>query len=386
MEIRKSDKIAIIAIGYNRLKSMKRLLASLAQAEYSSCDVPLIISVDCSGDDELYRYVKMFKWIHGPKYVNIQTERLGLKKHLYQCISLSQYFKGVVLFEDDLYASPYFYEYVERTIEKYGDNDKIAEISLYNHEENGFVGIPFSPVNNGSDVYLAQHVSTWGECFTYQMWQKFAVWLKDHENDDFADVSIPAEIKSYKRAWSKYYNIYLALTDRYAVFPYVTLTTNFSDAGEHGGTNNSMVQTSLLQGNRNYQFKDIDQLVVYDSFSQNVAIPSWLGLKTEDVVVDFYGMKEKYDRRYVLAPFELPFKKVRSFALSLRPWELNIKYGIEGNDLFLYEKNTSEIIPPKRTFTYNVHNYFLRRYNAKSLLKYSIVSYWERLVNKLRME
>lgn len=382
MEIKKSNKIAIVVIGYNRLNSLKRLLSSVAEAIYPDNEIPLVISIDCSNNEELYNYVQNFKWNYGPKYLNIQTERLGLKRHIYQCISLSQYFKGVVLLEDDLYVSPYFYDYVEQVIDKYGEEDIVSEISLYNHEENGFVGMPFSPLNNGSDVYLAQHVSTWGECFTYQMWQKFSTWLDKHEGDSFEDVDIPVAVKQYTRAWSKYYNAYLVSTGRYVIFPYISLTTNFSDAGEHGGNNNSIVQVSLLQGEKKYYFKNVDGLVMYDSFSQNLAIPLWLGLKPEDLVIDFYGMKDKYDRKYVLTSFKLPYKKIHGFALNMRPWELNIKYGIKGNDIILYQKTISKETFSKKVITYNVHEYFLRRYSVKSLLTYSIKKYFKRLVAK----
>lgn len=79
------QKIAIICVGYNRIKSMKRLLGSLLNAEYPSNDIPLIISIDCSGDEELYNFVRDFEWPYGEKYVNIQKERLGLRNHIYQC-------------------------------------------------------------------------------------------------------------------------------------------------------------------------------------------------------------------------------------------------------------------------------------------------------------
>lgn len=384
--VENKNKIAIVVVGYNKLHGLLRLLDALNNAYYDIPDVPLVISVDASGNEELYDYVRKFEWKHGNKIVNIQKERLGLKKHIFQCASLSEKFKGIILLEDDIFVSPYFYHYSIEILNKYANDNNVAGISLYNNETNGFVALPLQRVENELDVYAAQSVSSWGQIWNKRMWNDFNVWLEKWDGD-FASIDMPTVIKGWTHAWSKFYYAYIISTNKYFIYPYTALTTNFNDAGgEHGGGDTSLVQVSLLQGKKNYQLGDFDKLVCYDVYFQNVAIPSWLGLKTEDVVVDFYGMKEKYDRRYVLAPFELPFKKVRSFALSLRPWELNIKYGIEGNDLFLYEKNTSEIIPPKRTFTYNVHNYFLRRYNAKSLLKYSIVSYWERLVNKLRME
>ena len=91
------ETVAIVAVGYNRLDSMKRLLNSLLQANYPIDDIPLVISIDCSGETMLYDYVKDFNWPFGQKYVNIQEERLGLRNHIYQCGDLTEFFKGVIV-------------------------------------------------------------------------------------------------------------------------------------------------------------------------------------------------------------------------------------------------------------------------------------------------
>lgn len=152
-DLQNKEKVAIICVGYNRIKSMKRLLGSLLKAVYPSKDIPLVISVDCSGDTELYEYVKEFEWPFGRKYVNIQEKRLGLKDHIYQCGELTNQFKAIILLEDDLFVSPFFYSYVLKTLDKYGNDSRIAQISLYKNERNGYVGLPFVNIQNGSDVF-----------------------------------------------------------------------------------------------------------------------------------------------------------------------------------------------------------------------------------------
>ena len=96
-KIENKSKVAIVAVGYNRLQSMKRLLTSIASASYSEDNVPLVISIDASGDEELYSYVKSFQWEHGEKILNIETKRLGLVSHIFQCCSLTKYFKAVTI-------------------------------------------------------------------------------------------------------------------------------------------------------------------------------------------------------------------------------------------------------------------------------------------------
>ena len=92
------DKVAIVVVGYNRLSSTQRLVASLINAKYPDKDVPLVFSIDASGNQELYDWVNNVEWPHGPKYVIIHKDRLGLRKHIYFCGDLTEYFKAVIIF------------------------------------------------------------------------------------------------------------------------------------------------------------------------------------------------------------------------------------------------------------------------------------------------
>lgn len=105
---------AIVVVGYNRIVSIKRLLKSLQEAYYASIAVPLVVSIDKSDCTELYDFVENFEWTHGNKYVIIQEKKRGLKEHIYRCGDLSKFFKSVTILEDDLYVSPFFYDYIER--------------------------------------------------------------------------------------------------------------------------------------------------------------------------------------------------------------------------------------------------------------------------------
>ena len=369
-KIENKDKIALVVVGYNRINSLKRLLISLEAAQYPTSDIPLIISIDCSENKELYSYVEQFVWTHGTKYVNIQKTRLGLIKHIYQCGDLTKLFKAVVLLEDDLFVSPYFYDYVLETVEKYGDNTQIAEISLYKSETNGYVGLPFATLQDGNDVLLMQDVSTWGQCWTEQMWNGFIDWRDSHSDRDVESTDMPGEIKKWDRAWSKYYNAYVVNSCKYVLYPNISLTTNFSDAGEHGGTNNSAVQVSILQGKKKYILKELSELTKYDIYGNNVRITEWLGMKPEEVCLDVYGIHSPSDDfLYILSTKAYPYKVIRSFALNLRPIELNVKYNVKGKGLFLYEIGK---INSKNVYHYakEVVPYFLKGFNNIELYFY----------------
>ena len=374
------SRIAIVVVGYNRLKSIKRLLESLLNADYSNFNVPLIISVDCSGDEPLYEYVRTFSWPYGDKYLNIQQERLGLKNHIYQCGDLTRFFKAVILLEDDLFVSPYFYSYTEKVVSYYGDNPQIAEISLYKNETNGYVGLPIDIMQTGDDVFLMQDVSTWGQCWTKVMWDGFKEWRDSHSEEDVLVVEMPQQIKNWTRAWSKYYNAYVVATGKYVLYPNCSLTTNFSDAGEHGDDNNSLVQVNLLQRDFEYRLDSVDELVKYDIYGNNELIYEWLGLKKEEVKLDLYGMLDAdKSKHYILSTKTLPFKKVRSFALNMRPIELNIKYSILGEGITLYD--TTTVVKAGKGYHKDLTPYMLRGYRPKELLKY-VIRFYKSIIKK----
>lgn len=60
--------IAIIVVAYNRPQSLSRLLWSLQAADYTGfANIPLIISIDYSGDDKCEAIASRFDWKHGEK-------------------------------------------------------------------------------------------------------------------------------------------------------------------------------------------------------------------------------------------------------------------------------------------------------------------------------
>ncbi len=383
-DINNKEKVAIVVVGYNRKKSLKRLLGSLLLAEYPSNDIPLVISIDCSGDEELYCYVRGFEWPFGTKYVNIQAERLGLLRHIYQCGDLTKYFKAIILLEDDLYVSRHFYSYVLKTLDFYSEDSRIAEISLYKNERNGYVGLPFVNEQNGSDVFLMQDVSTWGQCWTELMWREFTQWRDSHQEDYYNRVDMPDLIKSWTRAWSKYYNAYVVDTGKYCLYPNVSLTTNFSDAGEHGGDNNSLVQVNLQQSDFEYRLYDYESLVKYDIYFNNVDLPLWLNIPNEDVCLDVYGFHENVGKRkYILSTRHLPYKVLCGWALNLRPIELNVKNDVRGEGIYLYDTSIAAS-KNKKVEELAVVPYFLEGFDQEKITRFLVNRFKWRVINKIK--
>lgn len=265
-DVENKNKVAVVVVGYNRLLSIQRLLFSLNESIYNNIEVPLVISIDASGNKELYDFVRSYEWNYGEKYVIIREQKLGLKRHIFECGDLTKYFKAVILLEDDLFVSPFFYNYVLKTIDYYQEDDAVACVGLYSYASNIYAALPFVPLQTEYDVYGIQATITWGECWNERMWQGFRTWLSHSEPIRWDTLDIPDGVKNFKRAWSKYFTAYLSVTDRYVIAPYKSFTTNFSEAGEHRSMADNCVQVPIVRRLEEFKFGPISCIIKYDSF------------------------------------------------------------------------------------------------------------------------
>lgn len=381
-DIRNKEKIAIVAVGYNRIDSMQRLFMSLSLAQYPNEDIPLYISIDASGDTALYDYVRNFEWKYGDKYVNIQQERLGLRKHIIRCGNLTKYFKAVIILEDDIFVSEYFYDYVSKVVDYYGNDGRIGGFSLYQNNMKGTLPVYF--LNDGSDAYLKQSPASWGECWTEQQWTGFKNWYENFDDARFTKIDMPEYIKKWKKAWSKYFMAYLIETNKYFVFPQTSHTTCFGDAGEHSSVRSTYGQANILCGKKDYRFLPFEQMICYDIYGTNEAIYEWLGIEKKDVRVDFYVSDNlRIDKPYLLTTTEYPYKVVRTYSLEMFPIELNIKYQIPGKGIYLYEVDNS--IKGKRVkMPLPLAYYYLKGFDIRLLSRYAVHYIKHKLLSKIK--
>lgn len=338
------SSIAIVVIAYNRLESLKRLLASLEKANYENDEVTLIISIDKSENPLVVDYAKKFVWEHGKIEVIAHEKKLGLRKHVLSCGNITERFDSVIALEDDIYVSRNFYIYTKQSIAKYENNKNIAGISLYTHQWNIGANRPFVPQHNGYDAFFFQYAQSWGQVWTKSMWSSFYDWYQVNSKIINNKDNVPNYIKNWPASsWLKYYNFYIADTNKYFVYPYIGLTSNFSDTGTHNTKprNSYQVTLSYLQ-NKNYKFPDFDDNALkYDIFFEIENIAHLIGLKNEELCVDLYGKKQNNTKRYYLTTKSLNYKIIDSYSLSLRPHELNVVLSVPGHDIYLYDTTIS---------------------------------------------
>lgn len=341
-------KIAICAIGYNRVSSLSRLLLSLNSAIYDE-DVTLIISLDRSKSFDVKYFSDSFEWKHGNKIIVLQECNMGLRRHVLRC---GQYMDelgidALVVLEDDVTVSPYFYSYVRQCVFKYHNDDSIAGISLYNFPINYITGFPFTPVNSQYDVYLMNCAMSWGQVWMKDKWKKFIEWYNSN-NEEFSLSYLPAPINQWpKTSWLKYHTRYCIENNLYFVYPYVSLTTNNSDPGTHNLVGHSYMQSRLVcieQKEWNLPLS-INIKVKYDGFFEPKFLHEHLKISEDNLVVNINGTKTECVGRYELTTKRQPYKVLKSFGLKYKPIEANVLLNVEGQDIFLYDRTVIDTKP-----------------------------------------
>ena len=391
-------KPAIVAVGYNRPDGMKRLLDSIGNADYIFGDIPLIISIDESNkSNEVEQVANEFVWKYGEKIIRRYSERQGLRKHIVQCGDYSEEYGAVIILEDDLIVAHDFYSYVCAAHQTYGDDERICGVSLYSYGFNVFTHFAFVPQPSIYDCFLGGMVVTWGQSWNCKQWKRFKNWYFEHENKlPVLNPKIPRDISGWTRSWGRYFATFMSEYNLYYIYPYIARTTCFSDFGEHNKSvvPLTFVQVPLMNGlPEEYHLGAYEELPKYDSFYERVLNEkdNIAGIAGNEICVDLSNMKMIAEgKKYVLSNAILPYKKVASFGLTLRPISLNVLHEVSGNQIFLYRLNTNyDVIRPWKgrrpsyKFNHRRLKYEFHDISWRIMWFYSPVEFFYRLKDKI---
>lgn len=345
------NKPAIVISAFNRVEPLKRLLKSIENAIYESEDIQLVISIDKSDNRDVIKVSEEFVWKHGSKKIITHQKQLGLKAHILSCGELTNSYESLILLEDDLMVSPYFYVYAKQAKAFYENDSSIAGISLYNYKVAESCFYPFQAIDDGSDVYFMQVASSWGQLWTRKHWTDFVNWFSVNPELIYND-SLPRYLNHWgQHSWKKHFIHYLIDTNKYFVFPRLSLTTNFEEDGTNSTTKNIFhVPLQLLE--KEYQFKTFAYSnAIYDAWFE--LLPKCLNqlnpkLQKYNYEVDLYGAKEIVENKseHILTSKNAQ-EPVLNFGMDLFPLESNVALDIVGNSISLYKKENSVFLNKK---------------------------------------
>lgn len=381
-------KIVIVVIAYTRHLSLNRLLNSIEKAEVDG-KADLIISLEGNSSKEVLDEAEAFS---SPKFNKVlikRKEQLGLRKHVIACGDLVNNYDGIIILEDDLLVDKYFYLYAKASLGFYKHSENIAGVALYSHEYNEFANLPFRPMHNGFDTYPIQVPCSWGQCWSRQQWHGFKNWYLDKTKESLDQiVGLPEQVKAWSESsWKKYFHGYMVENDLYFMYPYVSLSTNCSDAGgTHIASESNLHQVCLPAQKRpmpNFSFCPADFMEVnYDAFFEPNGdfVYRCLDLNRDIVSIDFQGIKsEKIILKKELC---LTSKKVTkyesSYPLRFKPVEFNLEFPTKEKLELNLCKSVDVLLDSKKKFS------FYQYYIGMSIINKSIsLSYSSALIKKL---
>ncbi|WP_298881819.1 hypothetical protein [uncultured Polaribacter sp.] len=368
---------AIVIIGFNRPKSLKNVLSSISSANYLQSDIPLVISIDYQDSiehDEVVKLAENFNWKFGNKRLIIHKKNLGLKEHVLSCGDLTNEYGSVIMLEDDLFVSPYYYTYSKKALEYYESDVNIAGVSLYNHKRNFINQLPFELISDSSDVYFLQIASSWGQAWTKNQWSNFRTWFSENK---ILSEFVPNYIINWPdTSWLKHFINYLVVNDKYFVYPTKSLSTNFGDSGTNNTNKNTDYQVPVFIGQK-INFTEMNNcLNIYDSFfeiSPKVLKKLNPKLNKYDFAVDMYGLKPLniIKTKYLLSSKVLIEEKdkIFSFDLELKPMVFNIIHNEIGK-VFNFSKTSNFHNLRKLNLENNiVFNYFIVKLSINKFIK-----------------
>lgn len=332
---------AIVVVAFNRIKSLGRLLESIAAAEYQE-KVKLYISLEGGASDDVVAMARSFEAKSLDVHVISHQFRMGLRKHVIQCGDLAIEHGGVIVLEDDLSVDRYFYLYAMEALSYYSSDVSVAGIALYSNENNEYAGLPFRPMRNGYTTYPMQVPCSWGQCWSANQWQSFKEWYASATNEELQAIeALPDDVKKWpESSWKKYFAAYLVLQNKHFIYPYEAFSTNCSDPGGTHILDGAIIhQVGLSSSQRPppvFRFSPpTNKEVYYDSFMEPTGefVSRALGLDKVDVAVDLQGIKpatllKKF--KYILTCKRVE-NAIKSYPRSFRPPENNLLHPAEEN-------------------------------------------------------
>lgn len=380
-----SCPVLVVAL-YNREIPTRRVLDSLASANYPDDNIRLVISIDNdnNANKQIFDLANNFHWPFGDKEVIYHEKKLGIRDHFNFCGDITQKYGTVVFVEDDLFVSKHYYDYLQQALDFFKNEKQVAGISLfsYNHIEQWANPLPFIPIDDGSDNYFLQQAS-WGQIWTAEWWSDYKKWFDVNGKADLVNSlpQVPETIKGWPASsWKKYYITYMILNNKYYVFPRSSMATNFDDPGTNRKLNTVDYQSNLMVNKRNFNFCSFDtSLSIYDSYFE--ILPDILKklnpeLKKYEFEVNLYGMKElsSISKELVLSKTKGE-KNLKSFSLLMKPHELNAAFNQSGYGTFLSFKDCIPQKNPIDIFNENLIYFYRGDFSLREigkLLKYKI--------------
>lgn len=353
---------AIVIPVYQRVQSLERLLSSIERAEFPQ-DVTLVFRTHKGVNPKVLELCKAYHWDYGDKQIIQNEKQLTLDDNIRACGDLTGEYGAVIILEDDLVVSPFFYEFTKGALAEYGEESSVAGIGLYSYTNNPVSGLRHFQTKYDHDAALCQKTVTWGQCFTKTQWSLFRDWC---ENNTVDLQLLPLYMQNYGLDnWELQHNAYLLASEKFVVHPTHALTTNSGLPGTHHQStiDSGLFQVPLQFEAKNWMFPAFKELMKYDAYfemksdSFKSLLPKDHTLLGLDFDLDLAGLKplEHLEHQMLLTSKKCKNAKWQ-YSADLKPKELNVIWNEAGNGLSLCQK--SDVLHPELSELQKASNHF----------------------------
>lgn len=341
------NKLVIVITAFNRYTSLNTLLESLKKIQVQ-IEIPLIISIDNGGTNEVNQLSNNYIWPYGDKKVIIHNHKKGLVNHFIWAGNQTEFYENVIFLEDDLLVSPGLISFAIQIIDFYQNDAQVAAASLYNPVINELTGTRFYQIPEGNDVYFLQQ-PYWGNIWFRDKWQLFAKYLDSYKENK---TLLPKNIAIWRESFKKIYIQFLVENELYVVTPRTSIVTNQCTSGLHSSGRSGYFHTVMETEEYTYKLKKWkDSLARYDAFMEieEATLKHFNKmLSGYEFDVDINGTKYNYSKEYVLT--SKPVKaSLMSFSSAMKPQELSIVFDIH-NDIGIKLCKKEDILEKKMFF------------------------------------
>ena len=268
----------VIVFCYNRPGHLNNLLYSLEQNK-ESLDTDVYIYIDgCEDEKDLKDNKSVIKiaeqdWKFKSKKIVVRNTNFGLRKNIVEGITeVIRKNKKVIVLEEDLYVSPTFLDYMNKSLEKYEKNKSVWHISGYSMEK---------LINKKNECYFGEEMNCWGwgtwsdrwEHIEYNLTNKISTLEKEAISAfNFYGLNknnlnqILLNEKNIIKTWGIFWYQTIFLNNGLCLNPSRSLVRNegFDGTGVHKSTNNFYSIRNLNSNSIIYFPKKIKKSFIYE--------------------------------------------------------------------------------------------------------------------------
>lgn len=276
----------LIVITMDRDQSLKRLLDSLAKANYGEDHVDLDIWIDVGKEKVVHEGVlhecRTAEWRQGTKTIHKRTVNAGLyEQWIYTWNITAETTEFAVILEDDLEVSPAFYQWLRVARAAYAQDPDVGAFTLQRStlRPRQIRGVASGPLDIPAEhpVFKYRLLGTWGFAPQRDQWVEFRKWFTDKKakgEKPYVDNLITTswyksqEVNGFAPTmWSQWWIKFVDEKGYFTVTAHLpdgsTLASNWRESGLHYSKNKPTADFPVFRGN-DEQFVMPDNPILVD--------------------------------------------------------------------------------------------------------------------------